>query len=297
MEGIKKLLFVIVLGIGFTSCTSKTEETEESKPNQAYLNHTPLAHHKTALEVLEASKNWIQNFNKGNADYCINAYDSLAVLSATPIGVKIGKNEISNFWLPFISSGATNLIYTNVKIEVVNETTAFLSANFSMNVLSGIIYQEKWEKKNEKWILTYDNFQSLVQFDKPQENTENPIASHIVLENVIKSSVNWTNGFNNGKDVICKNGYSINATMTAVPFGSINGKEGIGDFWNKLITDGANNLTYHNPTFEAMTTKSVILSAHWSMNIGQGQIYQEKWEKINEKWVLTYDEFEVIKQY
>ncbi|WP_338410400.1 hypothetical protein [uncultured Flavobacterium sp.] len=296
MKNIKTVITTIVLMIGLVSC-EQNSNTKKTQIKQSFTEHTPTAHHEVALEVLNASKNWIANFNKGNATACVQGYDAKAVMSAIPFGIKSGTTEISDFWTPFIQSGATNLIYTNVSIEVANETTAFLSANWSMNVGRGIIYQEKWEKKEEQWLLIYDNFQVLEQFETPKENTTNPIASHIVLEEVIKASIKWTNGFNSGKSEVCGNGYSENASMNAVPFASIQGKESLEGFWKKLITDGAKNLTYHNPIFKAMTNSSVTLSSHWSMNIGEGKIYQEKWEFINDEWLLTYDEFQVLKQY
>jgi hypothetical protein len=46
-----------------------------------------------------------------------------------------------------------------------------------------------------------------------------------------------------------------------------------------------------------VTANSGILSSDWSMNIGEGKIYNEKWEKKDGKWKLSYDEFEVITQY
>ncbi len=295
MKGIKTVITSMVLMIGLISCEQKPNTEVQIK--QSFIEHPPTLHHEVALEVLNASKNWIESFNKGNAEACVKGYDTKAVMSAIPFGVKNGTTEISEFWTPFIQSGATNLIYTNVSIEVANKTTAFLSANWSMNVGRGIIYQEKWEKKEGEWLLSYDNFQVLEQFEIPKENTINPIASHIVLEDMIKASIKWIKGFNSKKSEICGNGYSKNATMNAIPFAFINGKDGIAGFWEKLINDGAKNLTYHNPTFKAMTNSSVILSSHWSMNIGEGKIYQEKWEFINDEWLLTYDEFQVLKQY
>lgn len=298
MKGMKGIILGMVVVISFISCNQQSDHTKKpEKVQQSYQEHTAISHHQVALEVLNASKEWIQEFNKGNAEFCVKGYDANAIMSAMPFGVKKGTKEISEFWTPFIASGATNLIYTNVSVEVVNETTAFLSANWSMNVGKGIIYQEKWEKKQGEWLLTYDDFEVLEQFKTPKDNKTNPIASHIVLENIIKESVAWTNGFNSGKANVCGDGYSKNATMNAIPFASIEGQEGIEEFWKKLISDGAKNLTYHNPTFKALTDKSATLSSMWSMNIGEGKIYQEKWEKIEGKWVLTYDEFRVLKEY
>ncbi|MFC5046528.1 YybH family protein [Aquimarina hainanensis] len=295
MKRIKMITTALLTGLFFTPSFGQ-EETKEIIP-QSYQEHSPTKHHEIALEVLKASEDWIETFNKGNAAAYVKDYDSSAIMNVIPHGVKIGTEEISEFWTPFIQSGATNLVYTNVSIEVVNETTAFLSANFSMNVGHGIIYQEKWKKIEGKWLLTYDNSEVLDQFETPQENTTNPVASHIILEEVIKASISWTMGFNSGKKEVCGNGYSDNATMNAVPFATENGKGNIEAFWGKLITDGATNLTYHNPIFTIKTDNSVFLSSQWSMNIGEGKIYQEKWEKVDGTWLLTYDEFEVLKQY
>ncbi|WP_109301383.1 hypothetical protein [Aquimarina sp. AU474] len=299
MKYLKRTITTIVLGINLVSYAQKTTHSEFKKESiqQSYIGHSPTKHHEVALEVIRASKAWIVNFNKGNSQACVDVYDQKAIMSAMPVGIKKGITEISEFWTSFIKSGASNLIYTNVSIEVVNETTAFLSANWSMNIGRGIIYTEKWEKKNGKWLFTYDNFEVLEKFESPQKNDTNPVGSHIVIEDVIKASIEWTNGFNSGKSNIPGEGYSENATLNPIPFPTTNGKDNIQGFWTKLIRDGAQNLIYHNPIFTAKTDKSATLSSHWSMNIGEGKIYQEKWEFINNKWLLTYDEFEVIKQY
>lgn len=296
MKNSRKGISMFLIVIGFISCKQEAV-VEKPQITQSFIEHSPTSHHNIALDVLNASKDWISNFNQGNAIACVQGYDTTAIMSAMPFGIKTGSKEIAEFWTPFIQSGATNLIYTDVRIEVANETTAFLSANWSMNVGRGIIFQEKWELIEGKWLLTYDDFKVLEQFEKPRENTTNPIASHRILEDVIKASIKWTHGFNSGKAEVCGNGYSENATMNAIPFASMNGKKGIQDFWATLITDGAKNLIYHNPTFKVTSDTTASLSSSWSMNIGEGKIYQEKWERIEGEWLLTYDEFQVIKQY
>ncbi len=297
MKRINKVLLAGLILVSSIACTQEKKTTEKKIVKQSYQEHSPIKHHEVALEVLQASKNWIKEFNKGNAEAAVRGYEKNAVMSAIPVGIKKGTKEISEFWTPFIKSGATNLIYTNVSVEVSNETTAFLSANWSMNVGRGVIFQEKWEKKEGKWLLTYDNFQILEQFKEPKENKTNPIGSHLVLEEVITTSMNWIKGFNSGKVEICANGYAEDATMNATPFAFLHNKKDIKGFWSKLISDGAKNLIYHKPAFKDITGNSAILSSQWSMNIGEGKIYQEKWEKKDGKWVLTYDEFEALKKY
>lgn len=287
------LFFSLLLSV----CVQSQTTTVKEKVVQRYSDQKPTAHHKVALEVIQASKNWITSFNEGNIKEVLQGYAPTAVLSAMPFGIKNGIKDIKEFWTPFIKSGATNLVYTELKIEVVNETTAFLSANWSMNVGRGVIFQEKWKKEDGLWVLTYDNFEVLEQFETPQKNIADPIASHIALEEVIIASIHWIQGFNAGASDVCGNGYFMDATMNAVPFASINGKEGITGFWTELINQGATNLIYHNPIFKVITDNSVVASSQWSMNIGEGKIYQEKWIKKEGTWLLSYDEFQVLQQY
>lgn len=293
----EKLLIVLMILLAPISYGQNSGQNVLKTSEQAYQEHSPIAHHKIALEVLNESEKWINAFNEGNTKKCVESYHSNAVMRAMPFGVKKGSQAINNFWKPFIESGASNLVYTDVAIEVVNESTALISANWSMNVGRGTIYQEKWEKKDNIWKLTYDDFEVLEQFEKPRINTNPATASHQALEEVINASIDWINGFNSHNSTICGNGYSDDATMNAVPFTSLHHKAAIQEFWAKLIADGAKNLTYHNPKFTVIAPERVLVSSRWSMNIGEGKIYQEKWIKEKGKWILGYDEFQVVKQY
>jgi len=291
-----KISILILVSSLFVACNTKEEQTVEAK-EQRYNRENPLEHHEIALEVLEASKAWIKAFNQGDAKTCVEGYAEDAVMSAMPFGIKYNQGEIDSFWTPFIASGATNLVYTNVSIEVANSETVFLSASWSMNVGEGKIYQEKWVKQNNNWVLAYDDFEVLKQYEMPQVNETNPIGSHLELEGVIKASMEWTKGFNQHDATVCEAGYTSNATMNAVPFAALNDKASIGEFWTGLIKQGAANLIYHNPVFTSTGKGRAILSSLWSMNIGDGKIYQEKWVKEGEEWLLSYDEFAVLAQY
>ncbi|WP_132066166.1 hypothetical protein [Aquimarina spinulae] len=297
MKVAKTIALCLILVISIAWIQHKPTEKKEIV-KQSYVEHSPTAHHEIALEVLNASKEWIAAFNEGKSNICIEGYDTKAVMSAQPFGIKKGTQEIKDFWQPFIKSGATNLIYTDLSIEVVNTTTVLLSANWSMNIGRGVIFQEKWEKKNGKWVLTYDDFEVLEQFKTPTENKTNPIASHQMLEAVIRTSIKITRGFNTQNTETFTNGYLKNATMNAIPMAKLlHGKPKITQFWEKLITSGAKNLTYHNPTFSVVSPNGVNISSDWSMNIGEGKIYQEKWVKKDDAWMLSYDEFQVLKMY
>ncbi len=116
-------------------------------------------------DVLRASQEWITHFNDGDVDFCVATYLPNAVIEATPMGTFRGTQEIDGFWRPFMSSGATDLQYEEVTLEIIDETTAHLSARWSMNVGRGVITLEKWVKQsNGQWLLAHDAFEVLEQF-------------------------------------------------------------------------------------------------------------------------------------
>ena len=115
-------------------------------------------------EVLTASQQWITNFNNGNVDACVAGYLPDAVMEAKPMGTFRGTQAIADFWRPFMASGAKDLEYQKIKLEVINESTVHLSANWRMNVGRGVITLEKWVKQSDgQWFLAYDAFEVLEQ--------------------------------------------------------------------------------------------------------------------------------------
>jgi ketosteroid isomerase-like protein len=117
------------------------------------------------LQVSEASKQWIKAFNQGDITACAQTYTSRAVMDARPMGRYDGREAIYEFWSGFVNSTkATDLTYTNVNIEFIDENTAKLSASWSMNVGQGIISEELWVKENNLWLLSYDDFTVEEQF-------------------------------------------------------------------------------------------------------------------------------------
>ncbi len=117
---------------------------------------------ETAIKqsVLKCSQKWIESFNKGDVDSCLAGYHSDAVINAKPLGTFKGIAEIDAFWRPFIASGASELKYEDVNLQVVDASTVLLSANWSMNVGRGIITMEKWFLQDDgNWLLTQDDFE------------------------------------------------------------------------------------------------------------------------------------------
>lgn len=115
-------------------------------------------------EVLKRSKRWIASFNSRDVDACVAGYKESAVMNAKPMGVFTGLKEIEGFWRPFIESGARDLVYQNIKLEIVDNKTALLSADWSMNVGRGIITMEKWVKSDGNWFLERDDFEVKEKF-------------------------------------------------------------------------------------------------------------------------------------
>jgi len=115
-------------------------------------------------EVLRRSEQWIACFNAGDVNACVAGYTKSAVMNAKPMGVFTGLKEIEGFWRPFMESGAGNLVYENIKLELVDNKTALLSADWSMNVGRGIITMEKWVKSNGEWLLEKDDFEVKEKF-------------------------------------------------------------------------------------------------------------------------------------
>jgi ketosteroid isomerase-like protein len=119
---------------------------------------------KVKDEIFKRSEKWIASFNSGDVAACVAGYRETAVMNAKPMGVFSGLKEIEGFWRPFIESGAGNLVYQNIKLEIVDNKTVLLSADWSMNVGRGIITMEKWVKLDEDWFLERDDFEVKEKF-------------------------------------------------------------------------------------------------------------------------------------
>jgi ketosteroid isomerase-like protein len=116
-------------------------------------------------EVTNRVLQWIASFNSGDVDACVAGYKEGAVMNAKPMGVFTGLKEIDAFWRPFIESGASNLVYKNVNLEVLDNKAVLLSADWSMNVGRGVITMERWVKqKGGVWLLERDDFEVQEKF-------------------------------------------------------------------------------------------------------------------------------------
>lgn len=161
---------------------------------------------ETEKDVLEASKNWIENFNKGNTEYISNAYTEDAIMVANPFGTFKGQKAIGEFWVPFINSGATNLVYTNTKVNVINQSKAVISSDWSMNVGKGIITNETWIKINGVWKLQTDHFEVTEQYSNTNNNNMNKSKETYILVHAA-----WLGGWQweSVANVLQENGHTV----------------------------------------------------------------------------------------
>lgn len=109
----------------------------------------------------------------------------------------------------------------------------------------------------------------------------------------LKASEAWIAAFNRNDANACAESYMQDAIMEAKPFGTYRGREAIRAFWRDLIGKGARNLRYSQIKAEQVDAHTVLISAHWSMNIGGGFISVERWIAHDGRWVLAEDRFEV----
>lgn len=115
-------------------------------------------------EFTQYTKAWVENFNKGNVEYCINAYVDNATMKIKDIGEFSGKEAIAKFWND-LTVNATHIEYSNTNIKVIDEKTVHLDSDWKMNIGEGIITLEEWVKQEDNsWKLTQDEFQILKQY-------------------------------------------------------------------------------------------------------------------------------------
>jgi len=94
--------------------------------------------------VNKASAQWQSAFNSGDAASCAAHYEKNAVMHARPFGIFTGTTEIQGFWQKLIDDGYSNVEYLEPKIEVVDETRAMLTSEWTMNKAAGVIHKELW---------------------------------------------------------------------------------------------------------------------------------------------------------
>lgn len=105
----------------------------------------------------------------------------------------------------------------------------------------------------------------------------------------------WQTAFNQGNAAGCAARYCEDAVMEAVPYGRFVGKAAIEAFWQNIMDQGLNDVSYQDVQWQAAGDDGYILSAKWQMNKAFGVVHREHWviEEDGEARLLT-DKFEVF---
>ena len=124
----------------------------------------------TEQQVLQASQAWLAQFNQGNIDACLAGYRDDAVMTVNPKGRFSGKQEIAAFWREFATLQPGELVYRDVRIQVIDDNRAILSATWSMNIATGFITKELWVRASASapWQLLEDDFTVKSQWPAPR---------------------------------------------------------------------------------------------------------------------------------
>ncbi|WP_439887290.1 nuclear transport factor 2 family protein [Pseudomonas sp. MBLB4123] len=116
-------------------------------------------HHLSALAVLDASQAWIDQFNRQDGQACAAAYTADATMHAEPLAHCSGRGEIEKFWCALIEQGARDLRYHKLSLQVLSVGEVELSAEWTMNIGSGVITRERWQLcQDGVWRLSADQF-------------------------------------------------------------------------------------------------------------------------------------------
>ena len=116
-----------------------------------------------------------------------------------------------------------------------------------------------------------------VSKEKSNNNIKNSDKA-IVLSEVLKTSSKWKKAFNTQDAHGCSSQYTGDSIMEAKPFGTFTGTKEIQTFWDNLMKEGYNNVTYVNAQIKILNSKSAVLSSDWSMNKAHGEISEELFE-------------------
>ncbi len=111
-------------------------------------------HQNTHMEVLAASQNWIAGFNRGDLAAMVRGYTKNASMHPRPNPLCSGQAEIESFWSGLLAAGASELVYSNIRLTIEGEGRARLAADWSMNVAAGVITNELWvRQENGDWLI------------------------------------------------------------------------------------------------------------------------------------------------
>lgn len=110
------------------------------------------------------TQEWIESFNKGDVEACINAYVDDSIMIVKNVGEFKGKAAITAFWNE-TTKIANHIEYINTNVKVIDEKTVHLDSQWKMNIGEGVITLEEWVKQSDgSWKIVQDEFEILKQY-------------------------------------------------------------------------------------------------------------------------------------
>lgn len=112
--------------------------------------------------VNQASENWKNAFNSGDAAGCAAQYEADATMHARPFGTFVGTEQIQAFWQQLIDQGFSDVEYIEPQLSVVDDTSMLLTSGWKMNNAAGVIHRELWVLQADGTArLREDDFEAL----------------------------------------------------------------------------------------------------------------------------------------
>ena len=108
------------------------------------------------------SEEWKTAFNQKDAKGCAEQYTHDAVMVAKPFGTFEGREQILKFWQGIIDQGFSDVVYSDIQWEQVDDKSFALSSRWIMNKAYGAVHKEVWTLCEDGAArLSYDEFEVL----------------------------------------------------------------------------------------------------------------------------------------
>lgn len=105
----------------------------------------------------------------------------------------------------------------------------------------------------------------------------------------------WQDAFNRRDAAACAELYDPSCVMNAQPFGVYEGRHAIQEFWQYIIDQGFESVTYSEPEWKKDKQGGFVLTAKWTMNKAFGVVHEEYWVVGDDGQArLMRDHFEVL---
>ncbi len=99
--------------------------------------------------VKAAAEQWETFFNAGDAEGCASCYEKTATMTARPYGKFYGRKDIERFWTKLLSEGFRDVKYPDTVITALDNNTAIMSTDWTMNKATGVVSFGLWILQND----------------------------------------------------------------------------------------------------------------------------------------------------